>query len=110
VYDFASQRWQTLETQLPTPRAGNSAVFYQNEILVIGGESETQTAAHDDVEAFNISSQTWRSLAHLKHGRHGTGAALFDNKVFVPSGCGARGGFPELESMEAFFLEDAPGN
>ncbi len=102
VYDLKSKQWKTLPNNLPTLRAGNTAVLFQNEILVIGGESDSQEMAHDDVEALQLKKETWRKLAPMKEGRHGTSAILFDQKLYLASGCGKRGGEPELKSMECF--------
>ncbi|MEL6943869.1 MAG: kelch repeat-containing protein, partial [Bacteroidota bacterium] len=92
--------WSTLENGLPTERAGNFTVLYGQEILVLGGESFNQTPAHSEVEALNVKTHTWRTLSPMKQGRHGTGAILHEGKVCVASGCGNRGGEPELKTME----------
>ncbi|MEO1450105.1 MAG: kelch repeat-containing protein, partial [Bacteroidota bacterium] len=74
VYDFASGKWSTLPEPLPTLRAGNYVTKMKDEILVLGGESEFQPSAHNEVEALNVHSHQWRSLAPMLRGRHGTGA------------------------------------
>lgn len=102
VYDFKTKSWHTLEENLPTPRAGNFAIVVGDEIIVIGGESFGQVPAHSEVEALNIKSKTWRRLSPMMQGRHGTGVVLHDNQLYVASGCGNRGGTPELKSMERF--------
>jgi len=102
VYDFESKSWSTLPNPIPTRRAGNAAVLYQDEVVVIGGESDTQELAHKEVEALNVDSHNWRSLPPLNTGRHGTGAVLFEGGITLASGCGKRGGEPELKSMESF--------
>lgn len=100
VYDFKTNSWSTLQENLPTPRAGNYAILYGEDILVMGGESATQKSAHHEVEALNTKTHTWRSLSPLLQGRHGTGVVLYENKLYVASGSGNRGGGPELTSME----------
>ncbi len=105
VYDFKTQKWKTLQEPIPTKRAGNTAILYHDEILVIGGESDTQELAHNEVEALSVKSHNWRSLNPLLEGRHGTSAILFNDKIILASGCGKRGGEPELETMESFSYE-----
>lgn len=100
VYDFNTQTWTTLENGLPTKRAGNHAVVYGKDILVIGGESFTQEVAHNEVEALNVLDYTWRTLSPMIEGRHGSGVILHKNKFYIASGSGNRGGGPELTNME----------
>ncbi|MEM7658363.1 MAG: galactose oxidase [Bacteroidota bacterium] len=102
VYDFASQSWRTIAEPLPTLRAGNFVTSIGEEILVLGGESEFQELAHNEVEALHTQQETWRSLSPMLQGRHGTGAVWHRGHLFVASGCGNRGGSQELETMEAY--------
>lgn len=109
VFNFKAQTWNTLQDPLPTPRAGCACLVFRDDILVIGGESNSQTTAHSEVEAFNTVSQTWRVFARLRRGRHGMCAASIAGHIYVPGGCGNRGGYPELESMEVFYPHAEPG-
>ncbi|GAB5409338.1 MAG: kelch repeat-containing protein [Balneolaceae bacterium] len=102
VYDIKSQTWNTLEKNLPTKRAGNMAVLFQEDILVIGGESDTQVIAHSEVEGLDIMTGTWKSYPSLNRGRHGSGIAVHERTLYTVSGSGNRGGEPELESLEKF--------
>jgi hypothetical protein len=67
---------------------------------VIGGESGGQELAHNEVEMLDVASGTWKSLAPLQRGRHGTQAIYFDDMVVIGGGSGNRGGGPELNSFE----------
>ena len=107
VYDFGSGKWRTLPSpggDIPTQRAGCTAVSVGNEIIVIGGESGSQVPAHSEVEALNISTGTWRSLPSLQRGRHGTQVILAGGGLHIAAGCGERGGSPELDSFEYYEL------
>ncbi|WP_245189618.1 Kelch repeat-containing protein [Lunatimonas salinarum] len=101
VYDFQRNAWETLRADynLPTERAGNSAVNYGNGFIVVGGESDHQVAAHDEVEYFE-PGKGWRLLNRLERGRHGMQVVPLGGKFYVAAGCGNRGGNPELNSME----------
>jgi hypothetical protein len=105
VYDFATGTWSTLPgaSNLPTQRAAAGTVAMGNEIIVIGGES-TQSAAHKETEALNITTNTWRRLADLQQGRHGSQAILNNGGVFITAGSGGQGGSPELSSQEVFYF------
>ncbi|WP_299533434.1 kelch repeat-containing protein [Ulvibacterium sp.] len=102
VYDIASNSWNTLPNDIPTQRAGNMAILQGNEILVLGGESSNQEKAHAHVEALAFGSNTWRSLPSMIEGRHGTGVLEYEGNLYVASGCGNRGGEPELYTMEKY--------
>ncbi len=102
VYALESNTWSTLPNGLPTARAGNAAILYNNQVLVIGGESDGQEKAHSEVEALNLTGNTWQSLPPLLEGRHGTGVLEFQSDLYIASGSGNRGGSPELASMEKY--------
>ncbi len=103
VYDFKTQTWTTLpeSLNLPTPRAGNSAVALGNELIIMGGETG-QKEAHSEVEALDTKKMTWRKLPNLNKGRHGTGAVVVRKKIYTVAGSGNAGGGPELNSIEVF--------
>lgn len=99
VYDFRTGKWDTLDTEIPTPRAGASAVRMGDEIVLIGGES-VQPEAHDECEAYNPKTNTWRSLPKLCVPRHGTTAVCVDSIVYMGAGASRKGGTPKEESIE----------
>lgn len=103
VFDFRTSRWSTLPptANLPTARAGCTAVVLDKSILVIGGET-TQLRAHSQCEAFDPKTLQWSSLDSLNTGRHGTQAALMNGRVYVVAGSANRGGGSEQDSMESF--------
>ena len=55
-------------------------------IVVIGGESAADFRMHTDVEALDLKTMRWRTLAPLSHGRHGTGAIVHQGKVYIAAG------------------------
>ena len=99
VYDFSSGEWETLRDTIPTQRAGTAALGMDHSLLIIGGESDSQELAHDDVEALDVSTGEWRALPPLSRGRHGTGVVRDGGYLIMASGCGHRGGEPELSDM-----------
>lgn len=101
VYDFKTNQWTTLESPLPTQRAGNATVAFGSKVLVLGGESGEQVPAHSEVEAFDTRTGKWETLSPLKQGRHGTGAVNVKGRIYTVAGSGNRGGGPELNSIEA---------
>lgn len=106
VYDFTKGKWETVtnDKALPILRAGNSAFVWNNQIIIGGGESIIQESAHDELEAFNIETNSWSNWPSLQEGRHGTGFAIIDDHVYIASGSGNRGGGPELTTIERLKL------
>ncbi len=106
VYNFSTQKWETVTNNLaiPTERAGNFAFAWNNAIVVGGGESIAQVKAHSEVEAYDTETKQWSKWPALNEGRHGSGFAVIGNYVYTASGCGNRGGEPELTTIERLEL------
>ena len=111
VYDFTTGEWRELpspEGDIPTERAGTAAAVHNGNLLIIGGESGSQQAAHSEVEMLDTATETWSTLDPLIRGRHGTQAISFDNIVVIGAGSGNRGGGPELTSFEILADNETP--
>lgn len=103
IYDLKAQRWLREQPELPTQRAGNMAFSWNDEVVVGGGESK-QKQAHNEVEAYNATTRSWRSWPKLVTGRHGSGFAVIGDYVYTASGCSKRGGSAEITSIERLKL------
>ena len=103
-YDFTSKKWNTLPStgNIPTPRAGNAAINFHNKLIVAGGESNTQSAAHNEVESLDPILGLWSSLPSLQRGRHGAGLAIYDDCLYIASGAPNQGGSNELSTQERY--------
>jgi N-acetylneuraminic acid mutarotase len=108
VYDIKTNSWMTVpeKNNLHIQRAGTSCVFFGDDLVIIGGESMAQKEAHNEVDAYNFKTKTWRKLDRLNRGRHGTNAIVYKKSIYVVAGSGNRGGKPELSSMEKFALSN----
>jgi N-acetylneuraminic acid mutarotase len=102
VYDITTDTWQTVQSPLPTPRAGVAVVAMGDLLVVMGGESGTQEAAHSEAESFDTKTQSWLSLPLMPQGRHGTQAVVIDGAIHILAGSGNRGGGPELNDHLIF--------
>ena len=71
------------------------------DLIVLGGESMRQSAAHAEVEAFNTIQQTWHALPGLSDARHGTGTVYMDGSLYTCADAGQRGGSPLVTSLES---------
>lgn len=99
VYDLDDQTW-TVAEDIPTERAGVGATIINGKYVVVGGESGASDQAHPQVEAFDPSSMSWASWPSLNNGRHGTQVTVYNDRLYIASGSGGRGGGPALTSIE----------
>lgn len=107
VYDFSTGKWTPLSPSgdLPTERAGTSAIAVGEHLVVLGGESGRQVEAHSEVEAYNTDTGRWHTLPPLNTGRHGTQAIVHDGKIYIAAGSETRGA-TEINSQEVFTIPD----
>ncbi len=101
VFDFKTGQWSTMDSHVPTQRAGCMAVCIKDKIVFTGGESVSQETAHNEVECLDTKTGEWSVLPSLKEGRHGTQIIHYKKKLYVASGSGNRGGTPELITIES---------
>ncbi len=108
VYDFNTSSWSTLPAgqNIPTQRAGASAVNFNNRLVVIGGEVSSQTTALKTTEEYDPVAQSWRQLSDLNFGRHGTQAIVSGTGIFILGGSPNRGGGNQ-KNME-YLGDDVP--
>jgi len=104
VFDLQTKQWSTLPAaaNLPTQRAGCTAVVANGKLLIIGGES-AQPLAHADVEAYDPATGRWNKLRPLTLGRHATQGILHDGKIYLAAGSRTQGA-TELDSQETYTL------
>ena len=103
VYDFRTGRWATLPqgANIPTQRAGCTVAVIDGKLLVIGGESGTQTTAHSEVEAYDPVKGAWSKLMPLAQGRHATQAVIHNGSIYLTGGSSTRGA-TEINSQEVY--------
>ena len=101
IYNFEDKKWISV-AEIPTPRAGTSIGLINSNPVIIGGESDSQENAHQEVEIFNLEKGTWKALPEMIQGRHGTQAITLNEQILIGAGSGKRGGGPELNSFEIY--------
>ncbi|WP_152206339.1 malectin domain-containing carbohydrate-binding protein [Marinobacter changyiensis] len=84
VYDFETASWSVLGSELPTPRGGIALMKHGSELIIAAGESSL--GVHNEVEALDITNDTWRSLPNLNVGRNAPGGVRYGNELFVVAG------------------------
>jgi uncharacterized repeat protein (TIGR02543 family) len=104
VFDFSTETWTTLpaSANIPTQRAGVAVAYLSNEILVLGGESNSSSTLIK-AEAFNPVTQSWRSVANLITGRHASQAIVNNQVVYLAGGSPNTGGGLNY-THEAFYF------
>lgn len=106
VYNFETEEWSTLDSGLTPSRASAGVVKHGTDLIVIGGESSSQSAAHSEVQAYNVLTDEWRDLPNLITGRHAGGAVIWNNEIYVAAGSSQQGGV-EINSQEKLALAPA---
>jgi N-acetylneuraminic acid mutarotase len=105
AYDLSTGTWQTGFAPIPTARGGFGAAVLGSEILVIGGEGGGNT--FNIVEAYDTTTNTWRTLAPMPTARHGIQAAVCNDGVYVAAGGTIQGGSGPTDVHQVFFLNGA---
>jgi large repetitive protein len=101
VYDFSTGTWTTSIANIPTPRGGVASAVVGDEILVIGGEGGGQV--WDTVEAYDPTTDTWRTLDPMPTARHGMQAVNWDGGIYIAAGSKKQGGGQETDVHEVYF-------
>lgn len=93
VYDTEKKTWETLP-DYPGTETGicKAAMFtYNNEITVIGGQTDTSVMAKllNTVYAFNTETKQWQKKADLAEGRTNLAAAVSKDQLYTWTKAGA---------------------
>jgi len=102
MFDPATSRW-TSRASIPTARGGIAAAELSGQLVVMGGEGNAADprGIFHQTESYDPSVDRWTTLAPMRTGRHGIGAATVDGKVYVPGGA-TEAGFGAVAVHESF--------
>jgi len=105
VYDPASDQWKEMPS-MPTARSGGVAAAFHDRILYLGGELRNgrNNGVFTDNEAFDPVTNTWSELTPMPSGRHGAGAAVVGERLYVPAGGAKNGGGMFTDTLQIFTL------
>jgi len=81
--ELESQRWKLL-SDLPTARKGFGITAFENQIYVIGGE--TNRSVSDYVERFDPLTNTWERLADIPIPVTDIHAIVIGGMIYIPGG------------------------
>jgi hypothetical protein len=88
------------ERRCPRSAAAWRSRLYHGRILAIGGERGGGTFTNN--EAYDPRTNRWETLAPLPEGRHGTGAAVIGEALYLPAGGPVNGGSKQSDSLFIF--------
>lgn len=91
-YDPLTDSWRS-RSPMPTGRSGIAGAVFNNRLYIFGGEGNPRSAlgTFAENESYDPVTDTWRSEVPMPNPRHGIGAAVIDNKIFIPSGSPIQG-------------------
>lgn len=115
VYDPETDTW-SIPGAMPTGRSDMASAVFDNELYIMGGEGNRAhpSGVYAVTEIYNPQQNQWRTGPPMPTPRHGTGAALINNSIYVPGGAQGQGieisRVTEvlLGSVEALFLPHVP--
>ncbi len=92
VYDPLTNFWTT-KAPMPTARSGHAVTSLDNFIFAFGGEGNpaSQTGMFSEAEAYNADLDSWVRLQPMAVPRHGIGAGVVGNRIFLPGGATVQG-------------------
>lgn len=99
VYDFTTSTWSVRPEPLPIETAGGGTAVVNDKIHYVGGESG-RLEAFKEMQIFDTTAGRWSLGPSLNRERHATNCCVYDGKLWIAAGSGARGGEPELTSIE----------
>jgi N-acetylneuraminic acid mutarotase len=102
-YEPATRKWVEL-APMPTARGGIAAAAVYDCIFVFGGEGNSQdlSGVFPQVEGYDTCRDRWMCDRFMPHPRHGIGAAVLDDMIYIPGGSPVEG-FGVTDAVDAYF-------
>ena len=90
---------------MPLPQAGTASVVVDQTLIVFGGEIFSPKASvFPNVWRYDLARDTWDALPDMPTPRHGLGAGLIGNQIFVVGGATEPGGSGTSDRNEVLLL------
>ena len=104
-YDPANDAW-TEKAELDPARGGLAGAVLQNRLIVFGGEGNPaamSNGVYPDIDAYDPATNTWTNIGSMDVPRHGYGAAVVGDRVYLMGGAIKQGGTPGDKSSVFYF-------
>ena len=89
-----ARNWELLAL-LPTARGETAAAAVDGKLYVAGGYTGLTFAVSDQVDVYDLASNSWTTVAPLPAPRNHAAAASLDGRFYVSGGGGPTGNTPE---------------
>jgi N-acetylneuraminic acid mutarotase len=95
-FDLRTKIWMTGLAPMPTARGGCASATIGTKIYTAGGEGNVNDPLNifHDMQAYDTATNKWTILKNMTTALHGTSAASLNDRVYIPGGGTALGGFP----------------
>jgi len=102
VLDASSGTWSR-RADILTARGGVAAAELSGRLVVLGGEGNQSDPAgiFHQTESYDASADAWRTESPMRTARHGIGAAVVGNRLYIPGGA-TEAGFGAVAVNESF--------
>ena len=87
AFDLASKAW-TERASLAPPRGGLAGAVLADRLFVFGGEGNMNASngVFPDIDVYDPATNQWQALPPMLVPRHGYGAAVLDNRIYLAGG------------------------
>lgn len=107
AFSNATRKWKTL-APLPKAQGGLTCAAYGGNIYVFGGEYFTDGGGvYHDVWRYSPRKQTWESVSTMPVPRHGLGAVVANDRIWLIGGA-AKAGARDTKATVSQFRRIAP--
>jgi N-acetylneuraminic acid mutarotase len=104
AYDPAKDAW-TEKSPIDPARGGLAGAVLHGRLIVFGGEGNMSAASgvFPDIDAYDPVADTWTKLGEMQTPRHGYGAAVVGERVYLLGGATKQGGGADKKSSVFYF-------
>jgi N-acetylneuraminic acid mutarotase len=91
--DLSEMQWVERAPLVP-PRGGLAGAALRGRLFLFGGEGshDSDNGVFPDVSAYDPATDTWEALPPMLVPRHGFGAAVMDDRIYLAGGADRQGG------------------
>lgn len=105
AYDPTTDAW-TQKADLPTPRGGLAGGVLGGKLYVFGGEGNMNATSgvFPNIDVYDPVADAWQTVAQMLVPRHGYGAGVLGEKIYLPGGATHEGAGASDENS-VFYLQ-----